>query len=165
METLQETLFEAIRHQIAFNQPVIESFFNLANIRHGRNTDFEKKMRDFVRNTNNCQIQFLSENTPLKNEISILGKNQLDTYIAREQDRVAKKYFIFLKRAIENNKVSQNLRNAEYELITAMSNMHIDDIDYRTLRNTISSMLLFYNYVTYKKEMSELVNVIDLIGI
>lgn len=166
MEQLQETLFSAIRYQIKFDNQIIAPFFEISNVLYGNNPDFRKTMNNFIENKNNAQMSILTQiNHKLTKDIQRLGKAQLSAYISRETCSVAKSYFLNLKNAIETNSHLQDLRDSEYTLIKILGDMSIDDVDYRTLRNVASIMLLFYDYVTYKEEMSELAQVMELVGI
>lgn len=166
MEQLQETLFSAIRHQIKFDSQIIAPFFEISDVLYGQNSDFKEIMNDFIENKNNTQMRILTQiNHKRIKDIQRLGKAQLTAYISREQCDIAKSYFLNLKKAIETNSNQQKLRDSEYTLIKVLGDMSIDDVDHRTLRNVASSMLLFYDYVTYKKEMNELAEAIDLIAI
>lgn len=166
MEQLQETLFSAIRYQIKFDSQIIAPFFEISNVLYGNNSDFRKNMTDFIENKNNTQMSILTQiNHKRIKDIQRLGKAQLGAYISRETCPVAKSYFLNLKRAIETNSHQQDLRDSEYILIKILGDMSIDDVDHRTLRNVASIMLLFYDYVTYKEEMNQLAQAIDLVGI
>ncbi len=166
MEDLQETLFSAIRYQIKFDQPVIKHFFEISDVLYGGNSDFKKNMTDFIENKNNSQSIILPQvNHKLTKDVQRLGRAQLDAYIAREKCEVVKNYFINLKRTIETDRYMHDLKNSEYILIQTLGERCIDDVDHSTLRNTVSTMLLFYNYVTYKDEMQCIAFASDLVGI
>lgn len=168
MERLHEKLFQLIGEQIYFNEEIFEPFFNISSIRHDNLGAFRQEIYDFAFNKEKkqrCLVKKLPQS--IAADINRLAKLQLDAYIKCEKNQIVAEYLAALRCNIEKFRMmpSERLRTAEYALILAYESMRPEEIDARTLRNVLSSMVMFYDLLYNKSDIDRLADEIDFAGI